>query len=93
MLLGDEAALYADAAYSSKETRNKLEQLGIDDQAQRKGYRGSPLSEADRVRNQRGLQSPDRAVNVLLSPTNGIMGWLVLGLRPLHESQFTLMRR
>ena len=52
LLLGDEAALYADAAYSSKETRNKLEQLGIDDQVQRKGYRGNPLSEADRVRNQ-----------------------------------------
>jgi len=52
LLLGDETALYADAAYSSKEARDKLELLGIDDQVQRKGYRGRPLSEADRVRNQ-----------------------------------------
>ena len=28
-LLGDETALYADAAYSSKETRDKLERFGI----------------------------------------------------------------
>ena len=31
LILGDESALYADAAYSSKETRDKLEQLGIAD--------------------------------------------------------------
>ena len=43
LLLGDEAALYADAAYSSAETRNKLAQFGIDDQVQRKGYRNNPL--------------------------------------------------
>ena len=29
LLLGDETALYADAAYSSKETRDKLERFGI----------------------------------------------------------------
>ena len=51
LLLGDETALYADAAYSSQQARDKLEQLGIDDQVQRKGYRGNPLSEADRIRN------------------------------------------
>jgi len=50
-LLGDEAALYADAAYSSKETRDKLERLGIEDQVQRKGYRNHPLSAQDRKRN------------------------------------------
>jgi len=37
-LLGDECALYADAAYSSQPGRNKLFKYGIDDQAQRKGY-------------------------------------------------------
>ena len=52
LLLGDETALYADAAYSSQQTREKLEKLGIDDQVQRKGYRGRPLSEADQIRNQ-----------------------------------------
>ena len=52
LLPGDETALYADAAYSSQQTRDKLAQLGIDDQVQRKGYRGHPLSEADRIRNQ-----------------------------------------
>ena len=38
LLLGDETALYADAAYSSKETRDKLERFGIADHVQRKGY-------------------------------------------------------
>ncbi|MFT5275799.1 MAG: IS5 family transposase, partial [Saprospiraceae bacterium] len=51
LLLDDETALYADAAYSSQETRDKLKQFGIDDQVQRKGYRDNPLSEADRTRN------------------------------------------
>ena len=51
LLLGDETAWYADAAYSAQQTRDKLEQLGIDDQVQRKGYRGNPLSEAERMRN------------------------------------------
>lgn len=51
LILGDEHALYADAAYSSQATRNRLDQLGIEDQVQRKGYRGKPLSEADRIRN------------------------------------------
>jgi len=51
LLLGDESALYADAAYSSEETRNTLEQWGIDDQVQRKGYRNHPLSESDKERN------------------------------------------
>jgi IS5 family transposase len=51
LLLGDEAALYADAAYSSAQTRRKLAQLGIDDQVQRKGYRNNPLSCADQIRN------------------------------------------
>jgi len=51
LLPGDEAALYADAAYSSKATQEKPERFGIDDQVQRKGYRGHPLSEADKTRN------------------------------------------
>ncbi|MDA9823669.1 hypothetical protein N9C56_14440 [Paracoccaceae bacterium] len=36
LLLGDETALYVDAAYSSKETRDKLELFGIADQVRRK---------------------------------------------------------
>ena len=51
MLLGDEAALYADAAYTSKETREKLKRLGIKDQVQRKAYRNTSLSCADQIRN------------------------------------------
>lgn len=51
LLLGDEAALYADAAYSSQATRNKLAKFGIADRVQRKGYRAHPLSEADKTRN------------------------------------------
>lgn len=51
LLLGNETALYADAAYSSQETRDKLARLGIDDQVQCKGYRGHPLSDSDKIRN------------------------------------------
>ena len=51
LLLGDETAFYADAAYSSRETRDKLARFGIADQAPRKGYRGHPLSEEDKERN------------------------------------------
>ncbi len=51
LLLGDEIALYADAAYSSQKIRDKLKRFGIKDQIQRKGYRGKPLSEADKKRN------------------------------------------
>ena len=51
LILGDESALYADAAYSSKETRDTLKQWRIDDQVQRKGYRNHPLSSSDQIRN------------------------------------------
>ena len=51
LLLSDEMALYADAAYSSQETRDKLEQFGIADQVQRKGYRNNPLSAQNSWRN------------------------------------------
>lgn len=51
LLLGDEAQLYADAAYSSQGTRDKLARFGIEDRVQRKGYRNRRLSEADRERN------------------------------------------
>lgn len=51
LLLGDEAALYADAAYSSRATRDVLARFGIEDRVQRKGYRGQPLSEDDKIRN------------------------------------------
>ena len=51
LLLGDEAALYADAAYSSQATRDVLERFGIEDRVQRKGYRNQPLAEADKARN------------------------------------------
>lgn len=48
LLLGDETALYADSAYSSAETNEKLERFGIKNQVQRKAYRNHPLSEADK---------------------------------------------
>jgi IS5 family transposase len=51
LILGDETALYADAAYSSKETRDTLARLGIDDQVQRKADRNKPLSKEDHHRN------------------------------------------
>ena len=51
LLLGDEAALYADAAYSSAQTMATLKRLAIDDQVQRRAYRNTPLSCADQLRN------------------------------------------
>jgi IS5 family transposase len=51
--LGDETALYADATYRSKETRDKRERFGIADQVQRKGY---PL--AGRALHDREAQKP-----------------------------------
>ncbi len=48
LLLGDETALYADAAYSSKATRAKLARFGIADRVQRKGYRDHPLERRTR---------------------------------------------
>jgi len=51
LLLGDEAALYADPAYSSQATREKLDRFSIEDRVMRKGYRNRPLSEADKARN------------------------------------------
>ena len=51
LLLVDESALYADAAYSSEKNRDKLRYLGIMDCVQRKGYRDHPISEADKERN------------------------------------------
>jgi len=43
-LLGDETVLYADAAYSWKETCDKLNGFGIADPVQPKGYRNKPVS-------------------------------------------------
>ena len=51
LLLGNETRLYADAAYSSSATRDKLKRFGIEDHVQRKGYRHHPLSAADKARN------------------------------------------
>ncbi len=51
LLLGDESELYANAAYSSAETRHKLAKFGISDRVQRKGYRNHPLSLTDHERN------------------------------------------
>ena len=48
---GDETALHADAADSSRETRDELARFGIADRAPRKGHRGHPSSEADKARN------------------------------------------
>ncbi len=51
LLSGDETALHADAADSSRETRDKLARFGTADRAPRKGCRGHPSSEADKERN------------------------------------------
>ena len=51
LLLGDEAVLYADAAYCSQATADKLNRFCINDQVPRKGFKGHPLSDANRLRN------------------------------------------
>ena len=42
--LGDETALYANAAYSSQETRDRLERFGIQDQVQAKSFGAGHLA-------------------------------------------------
>jgi IS5 family transposase len=42
---------FMQAAYSSKDTRDKLDELDIEDQVQPKGYRNNPFSEQDKTRN------------------------------------------
>lgn len=51
LLLGDETALYADSAYNSKKTCNKLAGFGIENRVQRKGHRNCPLSDTDKLYN------------------------------------------
>ena len=51
LLPGDETALYADAAYRSREMRETLSRLGISDCVQRKGYRGRPSKASEKDRN------------------------------------------
>jgi len=53
LLLGDEVALYADAAYGLEETRDALKYFNIDDKVQRKGYRSHPILQSDKDRNAR----------------------------------------
>ena len=51
LILGTETALYADAAYYSKATTDKLKRLGINNKVQKKGYRNTPLTEEDKLYN------------------------------------------
>jgi IS5 family transposase len=51
LLLGNEKALYADAAYSSTKTSCKLKRFSINNEIQPKGYYNNPLSEEDKVYN------------------------------------------
>lgn len=51
LVAGDEAALYADAAYVGPRTRALLARTGMADRVQRRGTRGHPLAAAERARN------------------------------------------
>lgn len=51
VVVGDEAALYADSAYIGPRTRALLGRHGMRDQVQRRGARGHPLTAQDRARN------------------------------------------
>ena len=51
LVVGDEAALYADSAYIGPRTRALLKRRAIADQVQRRGARGHPLSAEGRARN------------------------------------------
>lgn len=48
---GPVEAIYADSAYSAARVRDWLAARGIADRIQRKGYRGHPLSRAERRHN------------------------------------------
>ncbi len=51
LVVGDETALYADAAYIGARTRALLARHGMQDRVQRRGARGNPLSAAGKARN------------------------------------------
>ena len=74
LLLGDGSALYADAAYSSEQTREKLKRFNIDDQVQRKGYRGHSISQSDKGRNA-VFRSLVQEASAPLQHTNDTMDW------------------
>ena len=72
LLLGDESQLYADAAYRSKQTRDKLAQFGTADRMQRKGYHDRPLSVADHQRNKEIAVTRSGG---MAWPARGSWGW------------------
>jgi transposase, IS5 family len=51
LVVGDEAALYADSAYIGPRTRALLSRYGMADRVQRRGARGRKLSPQERARN------------------------------------------
>jgi IS5 family transposase len=51
LLDGNEDMLFADSAYSSQKIRDWMEDHGIKDRVQRKGYRNKKLTAVDRARN------------------------------------------
>ena len=51
LVVGDEAALYADAAYIGPRTRALLARHDMADRVQRRGARGHPLTPSERARN------------------------------------------
>ena len=52
LVVGDETALYADAAYIGPRTRALVARNRMLDQVQRRGARAHPLSDADKARNE-----------------------------------------
>lgn len=51
LILGDEAAVYADSAYAKEARRADLAARGIEDGIMRRNHRGRPLGEPERRRN------------------------------------------
>ena len=51
LILGNEVALYADKGYCYQRVSDILERFNIDNRVQRKGVRGHPLTEADKLYN------------------------------------------
>lgn len=53
LLSGDESAVYADSAYKSRKHDEWLEERGIDNRVMGRAYRNTPLTKAQKQKNQR----------------------------------------
>jgi IS5 family transposase len=82
LLIGDEAAVYADKAYDSMARRVLLAKRGIADGIMRRGHRGRPLPAAETARN-RTLAPVRSAIERIFGTLKRSYGWTRVRYRGL----------